>query len=671
MAQIASLVPQSVSIPKPDLSWLDSLAESAGGIASELGARKSFGALADRIGGATPAAPQASFLSRLTGGGQQPAAAPMTASVGPVSRGPAQGSTYAPFIDTVKQKITNPYGLAAVAATGRSESGWSGDKANATWSDPSQSGQPGTSGGILSWRGPRLANLQAYAASKGEQGNGSPSTQAEFFVQEDPTLIDRLNAARSPEEAADVMAGAWAFAGHDNPNTGEAARRRALTTNYYAQEFRDGQGAPAAAPVEAQPAAAPAARVASNLVASLDPSSGIPMPGWAGPMRANDPAQAAQPAPQVAAATSQPTAAATLAQPPAPVQVADSGSNIIAQGVTPVQRGSVDPKMLQFLLRDPNLREAGLKLWAANVQGQNPAEPWQFVNLPDGTLARANQQTGAVERLGNFAKPNDDATVVGDNLVRRSNGEVIYEGKPKDPASWNEYQKAKGEGFQGDYAAWEKVKVPGTSVTVNNGETDKFYEKLDQKNAETFSAMSDSGIQARSKLGQIDRLDSLLSGTPQGYEAAIKQWLGDIGVKTEGLDNLQATRAIIEKMVPEQRAPGSGTMSDGDIAMFRNSLPRVINQPGGNALIMQTLRGITDYQMKQGEIADQVADRTITPAEGRKRLRELPNPLSDYRESVKGFKTAPAANGSGVQRAVNPTTGEVLELRDGQWVKVK
>jgi hypothetical protein len=655
MAQIASLLVPSAAIPQPDSSWLSNLGGTLGGIAQNIKADRSFNAFADRIGGAPASQPQqAGFLSRLVGGGQQQASAPMTAPVVPVSRGPAQGSTYAPFIDTVKQKITNPYGLAAVAATGRSESGWSGDKANATWSDPSQSGQAGTSGGILSWRAGRLANLQAYARAKGEQGNGSPSTQAEFFLSEDPTLIDRLNAAQSPEQAADIMAGAWAFAGHDDPTRGEAARRRALTQNYYAQEFRDAGGAPVApqaapqaVPTD-QPAAAPAQRVAGNVVASNDPSIGIPLPGWAGPMRANDPGRALEAPPQVAAAPQ--TAAAPQAAPapspsPAPMQVAQQGSNIIAPGVTPIARGSVDPSLIQYMLRDRNLRETGLQLWAANVQGQKASEPWQFVNLPDGTLARANQQTGAVERLGNFAKPNQDAVTVGDNLVDRTTGRVIYEGKPKTPASYQEYQLAKENGFTGTYADWEKVKVPGTSVNVNTGEGDKFYEKLDQKNAENFATIGEQGITARANTGQVDRLESLLANTPQGAEGAIKQWLGDIGVNTDGLDNIQATRALIEKMVPEQRAPGSGTMSDGDIAMFRNSLPRVINQPGGNALIIQTLRAINDYQMKQGEIADQVSDRSITPSEGRKRLRELANPLSTYRDAVKDFKAAPKNSG--------------------------
>ncbi|AWM23447.1 phage tail tip lysozyme [Sinorhizobium fredii] len=163
---------------------------------------------------------------------------------------------YSGFMDTVDNTITNPFGLAAVAATGKAESGFSPDNANRTWSDPSQSGDPGTAGGVMSWRGPRLSALQAFAANKGEQGNGSPQTQAEFLLQEDPNLVTSLNNAKSTEEAQSLINNAWKFAGY-NQSGGEPARRLGYA-NAFLPNFQ-GQGQP-------------------QQVASLDPSIGIPSP---------------------------------------------------------------------------------------------------------------------------------------------------------------------------------------------------------------------------------------------------------------------------------------------------------------------------------------------------------------------------------------------------------
>jgi len=155
------------------------------------------------------------------------------------------------FIGEVqKAGLTNPVGLGAVAAYGKSESGWSPENVNKTWSDPSESGAAGTSGGTMSWRAERLQNLQNFARQRGEQGNGSPETQAAFLASEDPTLIPRLNAAKSPQEANQIMANAWRFAGYDRPGQGEYARREGLTTQYAQRYGAQPGAAPAQQPVQ-------------------------------------------------------------------------------------------------------------------------------------------------------------------------------------------------------------------------------------------------------------------------------------------------------------------------------------------------------------------------------------------------------------------------------------
>lgn len=208
---------------------------------------------------------------------------PMPGSAGEVAAtSPATGDTYEPFINTIKEGgLTNPYGLAAVAATGRAESGWSAANANRTWSDPSESGQAGTAGGIMSWRGPRY---QALAAT----GDLSPQGQAKFFLQEDPDLIAKLNNAKSLEEAQGLMNRAWAFAGYNRPG-GESSRRLAYAKGYL-PNFQGG----------------------STEVASLDPSAGMSasdaINAAATPSGYVDPAvasQNAQPAPVTAPAAAQ------------------------------------------------------------------------------------------------------------------------------------------------------------------------------------------------------------------------------------------------------------------------------------------------------------------------------------------------------------------------------
>jgi hypothetical protein len=139
---------------------------------------------------------------------------------------------YSGFMDTVKTGVQNPYALAAIAATGNAESKFSPGNVKRTWSDPSESGQAGTAGGIMSWRGPRY---QALAAT----GDLSPQGQAKFFLQENPQLIEQLNNAQSVEEAQSLMNNAWKFAGYNR--AGGEAERRLKSARRYLPTFQGGE----------------------------------------------------------------------------------------------------------------------------------------------------------------------------------------------------------------------------------------------------------------------------------------------------------------------------------------------------------------------------------------------------------------------------------------------
>lgn len=211
--------------------------------------------------------------------------------------------------------------------------------------------------------------------------------------------------------------------------------------------------------------------------------------------------------------------------------------------------------------------------------------------------------------------------------------------QPDKPASVVALEmRAKAAGLQPGTPQYQSFMAEGDApktTIINNqgGVSDKFYQTLDTKQAETFGVLIDEGMKIPSKMAQLDQLDQLLSTAPSGVEGALKMAAGGLGIPTEGLDDLQAADAIINSLVPAQRPVGSGTMSDRDVEMFRQSLPRVINQPGGNQKIMSALRGVMIYQQRQAEIANKVAKRQMTPAEGMDALAQLENPLEQFKRA--------------------------------------
>lgn len=338
-------------------------------------------------------------------------------------------------------------------------------------------------------------------------------------------------------------------------------------------------------------------------------------PGNAPPL---PPPQAIQPQPPIAGTQQPQGQPQAMPQPQAsqsPVEVAQAAQGDMGQGYfpaapnTPNQSGPSMRQIMRVLQNpysSPEVKAIAAQQLEKMQQANDPAYQQQQ------QLRQMQMEKGRLE-LEALRNPQAKIPESVQALNMRAQQAGLVPGSP-------EYQQFMISGGK-----------EGTNITVNTGEGDKFFENLDKKNAETFASMSDTGIQARAKIAQIDRLQGLMANAPQGAVGALKQAAGEWGIPTDGLSDIQAASALLEKMVPEQRAPGSGTMSDADIKMFRASLPRILNQPGGNQLIFDTMRGIAQYEMQMGEIADQVADRTIKPAEGRKLIRELRNPLADFK----------------------------------------
>lgn len=210
---------------------------------------------------------------------------------------------------------------------------------------------------------------------------------------------------------------------------------------------------------------------------------------------------------------------------------------------------------------------------------------------------------------------------------------------PDAPTSYQEYQLG-----QVDPAYGATLGDDGSLVTVNTGTNNDFFSGLGNAEGEIFSGFLTGGQTAARNLGQIQTLEGLLANSPTGMDGAATQLAGEFGIDLGGASGVQAAQALINKMVPEQRQPGSGPMSDRDLEIFKASLPRIINQPGGNELIIDTLKAINAYDMELARItqeglaqAEQSADpqeRARIKANMRAQINSLQNPVTPFRERV-------------------------------------
>jgi hypothetical protein len=205
-----------------------------------------------------------------------------------------------------------------------------------------------------------------------------------------------------------------------------------------------------------------------------------------------------------------------------------------------------------------------------------------------------------------------------------------------------------------------------TNVSVNNSAESEFDKKLGGQQAEMFGAMLSSGTQIQSDIADISQLRELVKTAPTGLQGAAVRFAGNLGIPLgEGAGDVQAFEAIVNRLVPAQRPPGSGTMSDRDVDLFKSSLPRLINQPGGNNRILDTMEGMTRYRQAQFEIARDVAAGQLSRRDALDRLSKLDNPLAWVRQQnrTNSGQTgstppdrpgAPATPGSSSPKPVDP-----------------
>lgn len=527
---------------------------------------------------------------------------------------------------------------------------------------------PGSRGGYgyAQWTGPRRKDFEAWAGSNNLDPN---SYEANYGFL-------RNELANSPEGAVlpDLRAAP------DAMTAGRVFTDKFLRPGIPNYDSRAGWTQKALAFANAPAASAP------GEVASLDPSIGIPMPGAEGQMRATAPAQPIPP--QVAPQAALPALpASTVGASPAVASVpavADPQSQIPPEFMRSPQIANADPTkgILPVLLggtpASPQLvAQAAAVAPPVAPQGMGNEAIIRALTSPQASestrriagIILQQQQARQQAILENQLKQADPAYLADLKLKQLQADQLAHPRmSPTDEANIGlnrdkfkfeqenaqltpdikEYKFAKDNGYTGSFAQYQidLKKSAANNTVINNGEGNKFYNTLDENNAKIFSGLSDTGIQARSTLGQVDALDNLLKASPTGWVGAMKQAAGEYGINTEGLSDIQAATALINKMVPTQRQPGSGTMSDADLALFKQSLPRIINQPGGNQTIINTIRGISQYQVQMGEIADKVANRELSPAEGRAAIANLPNPLSNFKapppgKEKEGWSTVP------------------------------
>jgi uncharacterized protein YfiM (DUF2279 family) len=198
-------------------------------------------------------------------------------------------------------------------------------------------------------------------------------------------------------------------------------------------------------------------------------------------------------------------------------------------------------------------------------------------------------------------------------------------------------------------AAQAAIRAAGRSTVVNNidmkGEGE-FSKVAGKKDAERFDEMLTAGRTAnefRTNLGALTEISkNFQTGKIAEFKATVGPYLQALGVDVSGLGDVQSYEAIIDRMAPAMRVPGSGATSDFEMKKFLSALPQLGRTPGGNATISAVLDGVMANRMKAAEIANQALTGQKSRQDANKEILALPDPLAAWKAAQKTLQAAPA-----------------------------
>jgi hypothetical protein len=343
-----------------------------------------------------------------------------------------------------------------------------------------------------------------------------------------------------------------------------------------------------------------------------------------------------------------------------PVAQALSGSFPAAPSMQTQQQGGINPAIVAALSNPYASQQerqiAGMLLGQQMEQAQAQQQQAQQMAQRqaaagslgiDPSLAGTDQDTW--KALIEQATRNRNTVTVGNTVYDANTGQPIIQGAqerfttitgPQAQQLGLDPNKAYNVGPDG------KVSPIGENgVTVNVGGGEKLDEEFAKLDAKSLADVSTSGMQAQRNIARIGQLESLLQAAPNGFGALAAQRAGEWGINTEGLDSIQAAQAVINSLVPEQRPAGSGPMSDADLELFKQSLPRIINTPSGNQTIINTMRGIAQYDAEGANIVQRFRNGQLSRSKAFEELQNRPNPLAQFKAPSSSSEQPPASDG--------------------------
>lgn len=354
----------------------------------------------------------------------------------------------------------------------------------------------------------------------------------------------------------------------------------------------------------------------------------------------------------------------------------ERGMAVDIGGMTPDQRAALpsfglaqpvrnDPPHVELALTDPSQQpyqvagpavaapgagQPSPQALAAAIQAPAPLGPDRMA-LAAQLLADPRTPAGMREYIMKQVGPKDPIHLKdGETLLDPRTFKPIAGGDPKPTDELREYDFYKKQGGTASFFDYKSglKKAGAQNISIDQKPELAFDTEAGKLQAKRFDELAADGQTARQMVSDVKTLTDLGKNIGTGKTAEAKAALGPyaeaLGLKVDGLSDIQAYEAVVNRVAPNLRVKGSGAQSDMELKNFLKSLPTLGNTPEGNAIASQVMTGLQENKIRAAEIGSKALTKEITRSEAEKQLRELPDPMTNYRDYMKTNRGAPTAS---------------------------
>ncbi|SFK79041.1 hypothetical protein [Methylocapsa palsarum] len=193
------------------------------------------------------------------------------------------------------------------------------------------------------------------------------------------------------------------------------------------------------------------------------------------------------------------------------------------------------------------------------------------------------------------------------------------------------------------------------SIIQQNQENAARAEELGQS-VHALANYKDQGVKAAGALGQLGSVEELGKKAGYGVIPSVQKVLGEYGMATPGLTDIQAYNSAIDALAPNPALAGS----------FKNALGGLMTTPQGREIAVKNLELMGQYQAQIGKIAGD----TTKPAQHRMtEIQNLPPPRLQLSLPESGPGASGAAPPAGFKQAKDGGFYAPDPSRPGKFLK--